>query len=337
MKIAMLAPIAWRTPPRHYGPWELVTSLLTEALVARGIDVTLFATLDSITAAKLDGVVPAPYSENPAIDAKVWEYRHLSYLFAQADRFDLIHNQADFPAHAFAPLVDTPIVTTIHGFSSERILPMYQPFQDRIHYVAISEADRHPSLRYAATIHHGLALEEFPFDPAGGDGLLFFGRIHPDKGAKEAIAAARRSGQQLDMYGIVQDQAYFDASVAPELDGQIRYHGPVGGVDRARALGKVRALLHLINFDEPFGLSVAEAMACGTPVIATRRGSMSELIEHGRTGFLVDDAGDAVRAIDRIGELDRSMVRQRAIERFSVDRMADEYIALYRSVLRAKA
>ena len=123
----MLAPIAWRTPPRHYGPWELVTSLLTEALVARGIDVTLFATLDSVTSATLDGVVPAPYSEDPAIDAKVWEYRHLSHLFAQADRFDLIHNQADFPAHAFAPLVRTPIVTTIHGFSSERILPMYQP------------------------------------------------------------------------------------------------------------------------------------------------------------------------------------------------------------------
>jgi len=337
MKIAMLAPIAWRTPPRHYGPWELVTGLLTEALVARGIDVTLFATLDSITSAKLDGVVPAPYSEDPTIDAKVWEYRHLSHLFAQADRFDLIHNQADFPAHAFAPLVRTPMVTTIHGFSSARILPMYQPFQDRVHYVAISEADRHPSLRYAATIHHGIALDEFPFDPKGGDGLVFFGRIHPDKGAKEAIAAARRSGHRLDLYGIVQDQAYFDAAVAPELDDRIRYHGPVGGADRARALGKARALLHLINFDEPFGLSVVEAMACGTPVVATRRGSMTELIEHGRTGFLVGGADDAVGAIDRIGELDRVVVRQRAIERFSVDRMAEKYIALYEAVLRETA
>jgi len=337
MKIAMLAPIAWRTPPRHYGPWELVTGLLTEALVARGIDVTLFATLDSITSAKLDGVVPAPYSEDPTIDAKVWEYRHLSHLFAQADRFDLIHNQADFPAHAFAPLVRTPMVTTIHGFSSARILPMYQPFQDRVHYVAISEADRHPSLRYAATIHHGIALDEFPFDPKGGDSLVFFGRIHPDKGAKEAITAARRSGHRLDLYGIVQDQAYFDAAVAPELDDRIRYHGPVGGADRARALGKARALLHLINFDEPFGLSVVEAMACGTPVVATRRGSMTELIEHGRTGFLVGGADDAVGAIDRIGELDRAVVRQRAIERFSVDRMADEYIALYEAVLRETA
>jgi glycosyltransferase involved in cell wall biosynthesis len=208
MRVAMIAPIAWRTPPRHYGPWELVTSLLTEALVARGIDVTLFATLNSETSGKLDGVVPAPYEEDREIEPKVWEYRHLSYVFAQADRFDLIHNQADFPAHAFAPLVKTPIVTTIHGFSSPRILPMYQPFDERIHYVAISDADRHPSLRYAATIHHGIRMEEFPFDPLGSDDLLFFGRMHWDKGPKEAIAAARASGRRLHMYGILQDQGY---------------------------------------------------------------------------------------------------------------------------------
>ena len=333
MKIAMLAPIAWRTPPRHYGPWELVTHLLTEALVARGIDVTLFATLDSVTAARLDGVVPAPYSEDPRIDAKVWEHRHLSHLFAQADRFDLIHNQADFPAHAFAPLVDTPMVTTIHGFSSDRILPMYAPFQDRVHYVAISDADRHPYLRYAATIHHGIPLDDFRFDAEGSDDLLFFGRLHPDKGAAEAIAAARATGRALNLYGIVQDQGYHDRAVAPALDDHIRYHGAVGGEARVAALGKARALLHLINFDEPFGLSVIEAMACGTPVIATRRGSMPELIEHGLTGFLVDTPGEAVDAIERAGEIDRAACRRAVAERFSVARMADEYIALYRRIL----
>ncbi|MEH3048419.1 glycosyltransferase family 4 protein [Sphingomonas adhaesiva] len=334
MKIAMLAPIAWRTPPRHYGPWELVTSLLTEALVARGVDVTLFATLDSVTAATLDGVVPAPYSEDPAIDAKVWEYRHLSHLFAQAGRFDLIHNQADFPAHAFAPLVDTPMVTTIHGFSSDRILPMYAPCQDRVHYVAISDADRHPALRYAATIHHGIPLDDFAFDAHGSDDLLFFGRLHPDKGAAEAIAAARAAGRALDLYGIVQDQGYHDRAVAPAVDGTtIRYHGAVGGEARVRALGGARALLHLINFDEPFGLSVVEAMACGTPVIATRRGSMPELIDHGVTGFLVDTPQDAVAAIARVGEIDRAACRRAVAERFSVARMADDYIALYRRIL----
>ena len=332
----MLAPIAWRTPPRHYGPWELVTSLLTEALVARGIDVTLFATLDSLTAARLDGVVPAAYSEDPSIDAKVWEYRHLAHLFEQAGRFDLIHNQADFPAHAFARLTDTPIVTTIHGFSSDRILPMYQPFQDRVHYVAISEADRHPALRYAATIHHGIPIDQFPFDPQGSERLLFFGRIHPDKGAEEAIAAARATGRPLDMYGIVQDADYHARTVATADDGiAVRYHGAVGGAARTAALGGARALLHLVNFDEPFGLSVIEAMACGTPVIATRRGSMPELIDDGVTGFLVDTVEQAVAAIGRIGEIDRAACRRAVVERFSVDRMADGYIGLYRDVIAA--
>ena len=329
----MLAPIAWRTPPRHYGPWELVTSLLTEALVARGVDVTLFATQDSVTAAKLDAVVPAGYAEDASVDAKVWEFRHLSHLFAQADSFDLIHNQADFPAHAFAPLVETPIVTTIHGFSSERIVPMYAPFQDRVHYVAISDADRHPALRYAATIHHGIPMDDFAFDAEGGENLLFFGRIHPDKGAAEAIAAARASWRALDLYGIVQDEGYHAAQVAPALDATIRYHGAVGGAARVRALGQARALLHLINFDEPFGLSVIEAMACGTPVIAARRGSMPELIVDGVTGFLVDSADEAVEAIARAGEIDRAACRAHVATRFSVERMADDYVALYRRVL----
>ena len=330
----MLAPIAWRTPPRHYGPWELVTSLLTEALVARGIDVTLFATLDSETSGTLDGVVPRSYSEDPAIDAKVWEFRHLSYLFERADQFDLIHNQADFPAHAFAPLTTTPIVTTIHGFSSDRILPMYAPFKDVVHYVAISAADRHPALHYAATIHHGIPVESFPFNPTGSDDLLFFGRIHPDKGAAEAIAAAQASGRRLDLYGIVQDAGYNDRHILPALDDRaIRYHGVTGGQARLDALGNARALLHLINFDEPFGLSVVEAMACGTPVIANRRGSMAEIIDHGVTGFLVDDMHQAIDAIGRAGEIDRAIVRQAVVDRFSVDRMADEYLSLYRRIL----
>ena len=334
MRIAMLAPIAWRTPPRHYGPWELVTSLLTEGLAARGVDVTLFATLDSLTSARLDGVVPAPYNEDPSIDAKVWEYRHLAHVFAQAGRFDIIHNQADFPAHAFADLVDTPMVTTIHGFSSDRILPMYLPYQDRVHFVAISEADRHPRLRYAATIHHGIDFDAFPFDPVGGDDLLFFGRIHPDKGPAHAIRAAQATGRSLHMYGVIQDGDYHAREVAPHIDGnRIRYHGVVGGCERTAALGGARALLHLIDFDEPFGLSVIEAMACGTPVIALRRGSMPELIDHGVTGFLIDEPGEAVAAIAAAGGLDRQKIRSTAQSRFGIERMVDAYIALYERIL----
>jgi len=334
MRIAMLSSISWRTPPRGYGPWELVTSLLTEALVARGADVTLFATLDSITAGTLAGVVPRGYSEDPDIDAKVWEMQHFAHLFERAGEFDLIHNHADFPPLAFSRLVNTPIVTTIHGFSSQRILPIYRRYDDRVAYVAISDADRHPDLTYAATIHHGIPLDDFPFDPVGGDDLLFFGRIHPDKGAAEAVRAARATGRKLVMAGIVQDQGYHEREVAPFLDGdRVRHIGVVGGAKRAQTLGSARALLHLIGFEEPFGLSVIEAMACGTPVIAYRRGSMPELIDHGVTGFLVDTLDEAIAAIDRVDEIDRAACRKAVTDRFSVDRMADDYLALYRSLL----
>jgi glycosyltransferase involved in cell wall biosynthesis len=334
LRIAMLAPISWRTPPRHYGPWELVTSLLTEALVGRGVDVTLFATKDSQTAGKLAGVCQASYSEDPAIDAKVWEMLHVAHVFERAGEFDLIHNHADFVPLAFSRLVETPVVTTIHGFSSERIMPAFKAYDDRVHYVAISNADRRSDLRYVATIHHGIRLEDFPFDPHDSEDLLFFGRIHPDKGAAEAIAAARRAGRRLVMAGIVQDQDYYNEQVAPALDdGSVVYRGPVGGAARTKALGSAHALLHLINFNEPFGLSVVEALACGTPVIASKRGSMPELIDHGVTGFLVNSVDEAVDAIGRIGEIDRAACRAAVSARFTVDRMADRYLDLYRSLL----
>lgn len=334
MRVAMISPISWRTPPRHYGPWELVTSLLTEALVARGVEVTLFATLDSITSAKLAGVAATGYSEDPSIDPKVWEILHVAHVFERASEFDLIHNQADFIPLAFTRLTDTPVVTTIHGFSSPRILPVFRAYQERVHYVAISDADRAPDLRYAATIHHGVTLDDFPFDATGSDDLLFFGRIHPEKGASEAIRVARATRRRLNMAGIVQDQSYHDRAVAPSIDGRmVIYNGPVGGAERTRMLGSARALLHLISFDEPFGLSVIEAMACGTPVIATRRGSMPELIEHGVTGFLVDSVEGAIEAVDQAAEIDRGACRAAVRDRFTVDRMADRYLALYRSIL----
>jgi glycosyltransferase involved in cell wall biosynthesis len=334
MRVAMLSSISWRTPPRAYGPWELTTSLLTEALVERGVDVTLFATLDSITAGKLDGVVPRGYSEDPSLNAKVCEAMHIAHLFESASDFDLIHNQADFMPLTFSRMTDTPVVTTIHGFSSPTILPVYQRYNDRSAYVAISDADRHPSLTYAATIHHGIPIDQFPFDPDGSDDLLFFGRFHPDKGAGEAVRAARAAGRKLVMAGIVQDADYFATQVAPFIDDhQVEYRGVIGGADRTRALGKARALLHLIHFEEPFGLSVIEAMACGTPVIAYPRGSMPELIDHGVTGFLVDNFDDAVAAIGRVGEIDRAACRRAVEQRFSIERMTDQYEALYRQLL----
>lgn len=334
MRIAMLSSISWPTPPTGYGPWELVTSLLTEALVARGVDVTLFATQNSHTAGTLDGVAPRGYSEPPQLDAKVWEAMHIAHCMERAGEFDLIHNQADFMPLAWSRLIDTPMLTTIHGFSSERIVPVYQRYDDHVHYVSISDADRHPSLSYAATIHHGIPLDEFPFDDTGGQDLLFFGRIHPDKGPHEAIAAAKAAGRRLVMAGLVQDHEYHEREVAPHIDNdRVIFRGVVGGEERTRTLGQASALLHLIGFDEPFGLSVVEAMACGTPVIAYNRGSMPELIEHGVTGSLVNTLDEAIEAIERVGEIDRATCRARVAERFSVERMADDYIRLYQRLI----
>ncbi len=328
----MLAPIAWRVPPRHYGPWERVVSLLSEGLVRAGADVTLFATADSQTGARLSAVVASPYEETPGMDAKVWEGLHLAHAFGRAGEFDLIHNHYDFLPLTYASLVDTPVLTTIHGFSSEGILPVYRAYNGRMHYVSISDADRHPDLDYLATIHHGLDFNEFTFQPRAGKYLLFFGRIHPDKGASDAIRVASAAGFPLVLAGIVQDRGYFEREVEPQLSPEIRYVGAAGPIERDRLLGAALGLLHLIHFDEPFGLSVVETMACGTPVIAYRRGSMPELIEHGISGFLVDSEAEAVAAARRLASLDRKPIRAHA-ERFSSARMVDAYLTAYQAML----
>ena len=335
--MAVLAPISWRVPPRHYGPWELFASLLTEGLVARGVDVTLFATGDSVTAARLSSVVPRGWSEDDEVDPKVAECLHVASVFERAGEFDLIHNGFDFLPLTYSGLVDTPVLTTIHGFSSPRIVPVYARYDERVAYVSISDADRHPDLSYLATIHHGIDTDAFSLHPDPPGYLLFYGRIHPDKGAAQAIALARGVGLPLLLAGIVQDQAYFEREVAPHLDGdRVRYLGPVGADERAALLGGAAALLHLIEFEEPFGLSVVEAMASGTPVIATRRGSMPELIDHGTTGFLVDGADEAAEAVEQAGQVDRRAIRAQAVRRFGKDRMVDEYLAAYERVVRRR-
>jgi glycosyltransferase involved in cell wall biosynthesis len=333
LRVAVLAPIAWRVPPRHYGPWEQFASLLTEGLVARGIAVTLFATSDSITGARLIGTAPTGYAEDSTVDAKVWEALHIAAVFERAADFDVIHNGFDFLPLSFSRLVDTPVITTIHGFSSEQILPVYERYNDIGHYVAISDADRHARLRYAATIHHGIDTDEFELGAGDGGYLLFFGRIHPDKGTAEAIDVAERLGMPLLIAGIIQDRAYFERFVEPRLDGQrVSYVGPVGRDRRAAVLGGATALLHLIDFDEPFGFSVVEAMACGTPVVARRRGSMAEIVRDGENGFLVGDVDQAAAAVGACRTLNRTVVRASVERRFDVGRMVDEYVALYRVV-----
>ena len=329
----MLAPISWRVPPRRYGPWEQFASLLTEGLVERGVDVTLFATGDSITSARLVGTAPTGYSEDADVHAKAWEALHISAVFERAAEFDVIHNSFDFLPLTYSGLVDTPVVTTIHGFSSEQIVPVFEKYNRRGYYVAISDADRHDRLDYAATIHHGIDLDAFELQERPGEYLLFFGRIHPDKGTVEAIDVAGRVGMPLTIAGIIQDRDYFDRFVEPRLDGdQVRYIGPVGPDSRGRVLGGALALLHLVNFDEPFGFSVVEAMACGTPVIANARGSMLEIVRPGENGYLVSSLDEAVAAVGSAAALDHEAVRASVVQRFDVGRMVDDYLDLYRRV-----
>ena len=345
MHVAMLAPIAWRVPPRHYGPWERVVSLLTEGLVTLGADVTLFATLDSETAAGLDGVCPRPYEEAPEIDAGVWSALHVGHAFeavrageaGRGPRFDVVHNHFDFRPLTYAGLVDTPVVTTVHGFSSERIVPAYRAYAGRTHYVSISDADRHPDLPYAATVWHGIDLPAFTFRPAPDPDpyLLFFGRIHPDKGAADAVALARRTGRRLVMAGIVQDERYWRDEVEPHVDGdRVRFVGSVGPAERDRLLGGASALVHLIHFDEPFGLSVVEAFACGTPVVARPRGSMAEIVRDGVDGVLVGSVDEAAERLAEAEGLDRAAIRAGAVARFSQERMARDYLAVYERLAR---
>lgn len=336
MKIALISPIAWRTPPTHYGPWENVTSLLCEGLVKRGIDVTLFATKDSVTSAKLCAICPRGYEEDESIEPKVLECLHISEVFERADEFDLIHNNFDFLPLTYSRLVDTPVLTTIHGFSSPAILPVYEKHNEQNYYVSISNSDRSDKLDYIATVYHGINLEQFDFNKEMGDYLIFFGRMHPDKGAKEAIQIAKAFGMKLIMAGIVQDREYFEKEVEPHFSDDIVYVGSVGPERRNKLLGGAYCLLHPIFFEEPFGLSVVEAMACGTPVVAFNKGSMPELIESGKNGFIVETVDEAVAALGKIPQIDRQYCRDIVQQRFSVERMVDDYIKVYEKIIGKK-
>ncbi|MBE8721348.1 glycosyltransferase family 4 protein [Sphingobacterium pedocola] len=334
MKIAMLSPIAWRTPPVHYGPWEQVTSLLTEELIKNGVEVTLFATGNSITEATLQAVCPTGYEEDKGIDAKVWECLHISECFENANEFDIIHNQFDFLPLSYSKLVNTPVVSTIHGLSSPKILPVYKKYNKHTHYVSISNADRSPELDYITTIHHGIDLSQFTFNANPEDYLLYYGRIHHDKGTKEAVEIAKALDKRLIIAGIIQDEHYFKEHIVPYLKAKkIEYIGSVGPEKRNELLANASVLLHPINFNEPFGLSIVEAMACGTPVIAFNKGSMPELIDDNKNGFLVNDIDEAIEKVKHIDSINRTDCRKKVEQQFSKERMCEKYIELYKQIL----
>jgi glycosyltransferase involved in cell wall biosynthesis len=336
-RVAILSPVAWRTPPRQYGAWETVASNITEGLAARGWDVTLFATKDSATQGRLHAVIDQGYEEDSTVDPKVAEYLHISEMFEHAAEFDLIHSHYDFMALTYSRLVSTPVLTTIHGFSSPKIMPVYQKYRDG-YFVSISDSDRASGLNYLATVYNGIDLSLYPLQKSRGEELIFLGRIHPDKGVHLAIAVARLSGLPLLIAGIIQDQEYFKTQVEPYLDDrEIRYIGPVDVAGKNELFANARALLHLNTIPERFGLVLAEANAAGVPVIAMDLGSCREVIQHGETGFLVHSVNEAVEALKRVHTIDCAVCRRRVAQCFSIETMVEAYERVYCTIFDLEA
>ncbi len=336
-RIAILSPVAWRTPPRAYGAWETVASNIAEGLVARGFkDVTLFATKDSITKANLVSFIDKGYEEDKSQVPLVSTSLHISKALAQAGEFDLIHSNFDYLPLTYLPFIKTPMLTTIHGFSEPDILRVYRDHKDT-YYVSISDSDRDPELPYVATVYNGIDLSNLTFRANPGENLVFYGRIHPDKGLHLAIETARKANIPLIVAGIVQDQAYFE-DCAKHFDGKlIKYIGPVDPVQRDALLGEARAVIHLNTIPERFGLVMAEAMAAGVPVVAMDLGSCREVIRDEETGYLVNSVDEAVAAVHKIDQIDRGKCRRRVEENFTIDCMASGYEKVYEEIFRREA
>lgn len=337
-RIAILSPIAWRTPPRAYGAWETVASNITEGLVARGWkNVTLFATKDSVTNAKLEGWIEKGYEEDKRHIPMVSTFLHISKVMQRAGDFDLIHNNYDYMPLTYMPFVKTPMLTTIHGFSEPDILRIYHEHKDS-YYVSISDSDRDPGLPYLATVYNGIDLSNLTFRETPGDKLVHYGRIHNDKGTHLAIEVAKRAGLDLVIAGIIQDQDYFDTLVKPHLNqSSIQYIGPVNPVQRDALLKQAYAVLHLNLIPERFGLVMAESLAAGVPVIAMDLGSCREVIADKQTGYLVNNVDEAVEAVRRIDLIDRKMCRRRVEENFTIDKMVSGYEKVYAEIFRREA
>jgi glycosyltransferase involved in cell wall biosynthesis len=306
--------------------------------VERGYDVTLFATGDSITRAKLEWVCPRGFYEDESLDAGVYQWLHISTAFEKAHEFDILHSHYDFYPLTFTRFVRTPLLTTIHGFSSHKILPVYKKYWDN-YYVSISDADRAEGLNYLATVYNGVDINAFEFNDKAGEYLLFFGRISHDKGTHRAIEVAKQTGMTLKIAGLVasEHRKYFESFIVPQIDGeQIQYLGTVDEKTRNDLLSNAYANLHLISFDEPFGLTIVESLACGTPVIAINRGSVPEIMIEGKTGFIVNSTDEAVERIDSVGYINRKDCRSRA-EFFSIENMVDGYIKVYDRIVELEA
>jgi glycosyltransferase involved in cell wall biosynthesis len=338
LRIAQVAPLHERVPPVLYGGTERVVGSLTDELVRRGHQVTLFASGDSQTGGDLTSPVDRALRLDPdAGDPVAAHVLELAQVFERADEFDLIHCHVDYLAFPFGRLVRTPTVHTLHGrLDLPHFVPLFRHLRD-VAVVSISDAQRAPlrslDVNWVGTVYHGVALESFPYDEEGGDYLAFLGRISPEKRPDLAIAVAKRLAIPLRIAAKVdpKDRAYFDSEIRPMLDDPlIEFVGEIDETAKAKFLGGAMALLFPIDWPEPFGLVVIEAMACGTPVVARPCGSVPELIDAGRTGFVVDTFDELVDAVKRVRTLDRAACRHHVEARFSIRRMVDDYESVYR-------
>ncbi|MBE9212343.1 glycosyltransferase family 4 protein [Plectonema cf. radiosum LEGE 06105] len=342
MRIAQVAPLWERVPPPGYGGVELVVGLLTDELVRRGHEVTLFASGDSITLAKLESVYPRAFRLEPSIsEYSAYEALQLSRVYKQASKFDVIHSHIGYNSLFHASFVETPTVHTLHGAFNSDTKKVYAEASEQP-YVSISDAQREPlDLNYAATVYNGIDTESHRFyaQPQSAPYLAFLGRLSPEKGPHIAIEVAQKSGVPLKMAGKVDrvDVDYFESQIKPHIDGKhIEYLGEANHFEKNELLGNAIAMLFPITWREPFGLVMTESMAAGTPVLAKPLGSVPEVIAHGKTGFLCHSVDDYVNAIQRLAEIDRNECRAHVERNFSIKSMVDGYLEVYSKVTRKK-
>lgn len=343
MRIAIVAPLIESVPPKLYGGTERVVSVLAEELVRRGHDVTLFASGDSTTDAELVACCPRGLRLDPdARDHVAYTMAQLGRVYERASEFDVIHNHTDYFAFPFARLTSTPTVTTIHGrLDMAEVRRVYEWFPEQF-LVSISDAQRVPLMHanWLRTVYNGIDLSHFHFEPRSGDYLVFLGRISPEKRADRAIEIARDLGMELVIAAKVDpfDQAYFDHTIAPVIRDcpLVEFIGEVDEEEKDKLLGGAYAYLFPIDWPEPFGLTMVEAMATGTPVVAYRAGSVPEVAVHGVTGFVCETFGEMLEAVPRVSTLDRAACRQHVERYFSAAAMAEGYEEAYESALRAQ-
>lgn len=340
LKIAQVAPLYESVPPKYYGGTERVVSYLTEALVGQGHDVTLYASGDSITSAKLRPMCRSALRLDPdSIDAHADHVLLAEKVLQESSGFDIVHSHIDYPAFPLLRRMVTPHVTTLHGRQDiPNLQGLYREFDDEP-LVSISNRQRLPIswANWQATVYHGMPEKLYTLNESPGQYLAFLGRISPEKRVDDAIEVAKRSGIPLKIAAKVDkaDREYFETVIKPLLHDGVEFIGEIGELEKNEFLGNALALLFMIDWPEPFGLAMIESMACGTPIIARARGSVPEIVDHGSTGFLVEDIEEAETAVAQINQLSRRRCRETFEERFSATRMAADYLEVYKKLITA--